>query len=138
MVEANPSLARSQRQAQRQAIAVQVLCERRAREEIKDQIRRQGKVKLSRVPQREITAMARDRLFEDADNRAKLIAEARPIVDQWTAEGFFGKRAAQRQLERNSQDCTSREALSRSHFCCAKVMIEMELRGDSRLRQGEH
>ena len=65
MVEANPSLARSQRQAQRQAIAVQVLCERRAREEIKDQIRRQGKVKLSRVPQREITAMARDRLFED-------------------------------------------------------------------------
>ena len=44
MVEANPSLARSQRLAQRQAQAVRVLCERRAQEEIKDQIRRQGKV----------------------------------------------------------------------------------------------
>jgi hypothetical protein len=38
--------------------------------------------------------MARARLFEDAAYRAKLIAEARPIVDQWTAEGFFGKQAA--------------------------------------------
>jgi hypothetical protein len=47
--------------------------------------------------------MARARLFEDGEYRARLIAEARPIVDQWTAEGFFGKRAAQRQLERNSQ-----------------------------------
>ena len=39
----------------------------------------------------------------DAAYRARLIAQARPIVEQWTAEGFFGKRAAQRQLERNSQ-----------------------------------
>ena len=76
MVEATPSLTQAQRQAQRQAIAVQVLCERRAREEIKDQIRRQGKVKLSRVPHREITAMARARLFEDGEYRARLVAEA--------------------------------------------------------------
>ena len=96
-------------QAQRQWIAVQVLCERRAREEIKDQIRRQGKVKLSRVPHREITAMARARLFEDGEYRARLVAEARPIVDQWTAEGFFGKRAAQRQLERNSRVMSKEE-----------------------------
>jgi hypothetical protein len=92
MVEANPSLARSQRQAQ----AVRVLCEGRAREEIKDQIRRQGKVKLSRVPARVITALARARLFEDAEYRARLIAEAKAVVEQWRAEGFFGKRAAQR------------------------------------------
>jgi hypothetical protein len=102
MVEATPSLTQAQRQAERQVIAVRVLCERRACEEIKDQIRRQGKVKLSRVPARDITAMARARLVEDAEYRARLIEEARPIVDQWTAEGFFGKRAAQRQLERNS------------------------------------
>ena len=95
MVEANPSLARSQRQAQRQAQAVRVLCEGRAREEIKDQIRRQGKVKLSRVPARVITALARARLFEDAEYRARLIAEAKAVVEQWRAEGFFGKRAAQ-------------------------------------------
>jgi hypothetical protein len=94
MVEANLSLTQAQRLAQRQAQAVRVLCERRAQEEIKDTIRRQGKIKLSKVPRREIIAMARARLFEDADYRAKLIAEARPIVDQWTAEGFFGRRAA--------------------------------------------
>ena len=93
MVEANASLARSQRQAQRQAIAVQVLCERRAREEIKNQIRRQGKIKLNKVPHREIVAMARARLFEDAKYRAKLIADAKLIVEQWRAEGFFGKAA---------------------------------------------
>jgi hypothetical protein len=103
MVEANLSLARSQRLAQRQHQAVRVLCERRAQEEVKDRLRREGR-KLSKVPHREIIAMAKARLFEDADYRAKLIAEARPIVDQWTAEGFFGKRAAQRQLERNSKN----------------------------------
>jgi hypothetical protein len=91
MVEATPSLTQAQRQAQRQVIAVRVLCERHAREEIKDQIRRQGKVKLSRVPQREIIAMARARLFEDAEYRARLIAEAKRVVEQWRVEGFFGK-----------------------------------------------
>ena len=62
MVEANPSLAQAQRLAQRQVIAVRVLCERRAQEEIKDRLRREGKVKLSRVPRREIIAMAKARL----------------------------------------------------------------------------
>lgn len=103
MVEANPSLTQAQRQAQRQAQAVRVLAMHAAKHEVKEAIRREGKVKLSRVPQREIIAMARARLFEDGEYRAKLIAEARPIVDQWTAEGFFGKRAAQRTLERNSK-----------------------------------
>jgi hypothetical protein len=94
MVEATPSLTQAQRQAQRQALAEQVECEPRAREEIKDQIRRQGKVKLSRVPHREITAMARARLFEDAEYRSRLIEEAKVIVEEWRVEGFFGKRAA--------------------------------------------
>ena len=89
-----PAPNHAQRLAQRQAIAVRVLCERRAQEEIKDQIRRQGKIKLSKVPRHHIERLARDRLFEDGEYRARLIAEARPIVDQWTAEGFFGKRAA--------------------------------------------
>ena len=109
MVEAISSLTQAQRLAQRQLQAVRVLCERRAQEEIKDQIRRQGKIKLSKVPRREIIAEAKARLFEDVEYRAKLIAEARPIVDQWTAEGFFGKRAAQRQLERNSKRLSNSE-----------------------------
>ena len=93
MVEAIHSLTQAQRVAQRQVIAVRVLCERRAQEEAKDEIRRQGKIKLSKVPRREIIAMARAAIL-DAAYRARLVAEARPIVDQWTAEGFFGKRAA--------------------------------------------
>ena len=42
MVEATPSLTQAQRLAQRQAQAVRVLCERRAQEEIKDRLRREG------------------------------------------------------------------------------------------------
>ena len=94
MVEATPSLTQAQRLAQRQAQVVLVLTKQRAIAELKDQIRRQGKIKLSKVPQHEFVAMARTRLIDDAAYRTRLIAEARPIVDQWTAEGFFGKRAA--------------------------------------------
>ena len=83
MVEAISSLARSQRQAQRQWIAVQVLCERRAQEEIKDQIRREGRVKLRSVPRRDIVRLARERVMADAAYRAKLIAEAKLIVERW-------------------------------------------------------
>ena len=81
MVEANLSLARSQRLAQRQHQAVRVLCERRAQEEIKDRLRREGH-KLSKVPRREITAMARAAIL-DAAYRTRLIAEARAIVERW-------------------------------------------------------
>jgi hypothetical protein len=101
MVEATPSLTQAQHQAQRQTQAVRVLAMHAAKREVKEQLRSQG-IKVSRVPHREITALAKARLFEDGAYRARLIAEARPIVDQWTAEGFFGRRAAQRQLERNS------------------------------------
>ena len=76
MVEANPSLARSQRQAQRQAHAVRVLAQQRAREEVKAAIRREGRVKLSAVPARDITGMAEALVIADAAFRAKIIAEA--------------------------------------------------------------
>ena len=94
MVEAISSLTQAQRQAQRQLQAVRVLCERRAQEEVKDQIRREGRVKLRSVPRREIIAMARTRLVDDAAYRARLIEEAKLIVEEWRVEGFFGKRAA--------------------------------------------
>jgi hypothetical protein len=83
MVEAIHSLTQTQRLAQRQLQAVRVLCERRAQEEIKDQIRREGRVKLRSVPRREIIAMARAAILKDAAYRAKLIAEAKRMVEQW-------------------------------------------------------
>ena len=38
--------------------------------------------------------MARAAILEDAAYRARLIAEAKRVVEEWTAEGFFGKQAA--------------------------------------------
>ena len=88
-------------------IAVRVEAQRRAREEVKAQIRREGRVKLSEVPSREITMMAEAAVIADAAFRAKLIAEAKRVVEQWRVEGFFGKGKAgdaRTSFERNS--CT--------------------------------
>ena len=46
-------------------IAVRVEAQRRAREEVKAKIRREGRVKLASVPSREITAQADARHLED-------------------------------------------------------------------------
>jgi hypothetical protein len=90
MVEAVSSLtpSRAQRQAQRMHHAVRVEAMRRAREEVKAAIRREGRIKLCSVPSREITAMAEDYI---RDHR-EIIAEARARVEQWAAEGMFGPR----------------------------------------------
>ena len=91
MVEATPSLTQPQRQAQRQAQAVRVLAMHTAKREVKHAIRREGRVKLRSVPHREIKRLARARLFEDAEYRWRLIADAKRVVEQWRVEGFFGK-----------------------------------------------
>jgi hypothetical protein len=83
MVEASLSLTQAQRQAQRQAQAVRVLAMHAAKREVKEAIRREGKVKLRSVPHREIVAMARARLFEDAAYRTRLIADAKAVVERW-------------------------------------------------------
>ena len=87
MVEAISSLARSQRQAQRLLLATKVEAMRRAREEVKAQIRREGRIKLCSVPPREITSMAEAYILAHRE----LIVEARARVEQWRVEGFFGK-----------------------------------------------
>jgi hypothetical protein len=91
-----PAMSQAQRQAlaQRQARAVAVLVRRSAVEATKHQLAARG-IKRGSVPMRDLVAMAEARLVADVAWRAKLIAEARAVVDQWTAEGFFGKRAAQ-------------------------------------------
>ena len=95
MVEATPSLTQAQRLAQRQAQAVRVLAMYAAKQEMEDRLRREGKVKLSRVPRHHIERLAKARLFEDAEYRSRLIEEAKLIVEEWRSEGYFGKRAAQ-------------------------------------------
>ena len=67
IVTQTPAPNHAQPQAERMRIAVRVEAQRRAREEVKAQIRRGGRVKLSEVPAREITAMAEARLIEDVE-----------------------------------------------------------------------
>ena len=75
------------RAAERMRITVRVEALRRAREEVKAQIRREGRIKLCSVPSREITAMAEAYIL----SHREIIAEARARVEQWRVEGFFGK-----------------------------------------------
>ena len=83
MVEAIHSLTQAQRLAQRQAQAVRVLAQQSAMREIKEQIRREGRIKLRSVRRSEIIAMANAKVMADAAYRAKLIAEAKAIVESW-------------------------------------------------------
>jgi hypothetical protein len=116
MVEANPSLARSQRQAQRQAermrMATRVEAMRRAREEVKAQIRREGRIKLSAVPAREITAMAEAYVL----SHREIIAEARAKVERWRVEGYFGKAAQNlRVMSKEEKHVTQALPLNETH-----------------------
>jgi hypothetical protein len=98
MIETNssvaqaPAMSHAQRQAlaQRQARAVRVEALRRAKAETKHQLAARG-LKLMLIPAREIVVMAEAYVA----SHPELIAEARETVLRWTAEGFFGKRAAQ-------------------------------------------
>ncbi len=66
------------------------LCMMRSKSAVKDAIRRQGTRKLSQAPSAEITAMAK--VFF-AQHHERLIADAIPVIEQWLATGFFGRKA---------------------------------------------
>jgi len=97
---AHASLAELQAKLHHAAIT---FAHREAQAAIKRQLQAQGRRKPSQVPMREIALAAKEYLAAHPE----LIAEAKPIVEQWRREGFFGKRAA-RIAERNSQ-VTSKE-----------------------------
>jgi hypothetical protein len=92
MVEASHSLQQSQRQAQLHASmarAAITLAHREAEKAVKRSLAARG-IKLQLIAKREITVMAREYLA----SHPQLIEEAKPIIEQWRREGFFGKRAA--------------------------------------------
>jgi hypothetical protein len=78
--------------------AIVTLARQRAIREVKREFQRQG-LKCNRMAHREIVAVAEEYL---AKHRAELIREASETVDQWLAEGFFGKRAQRAWLQRAS------------------------------------
>ena len=96
MVEAIHSLTQTQRLAQRQLQAVRVLCERRAQEEIKDQIRREGRVKLRSVPRREHRKAGQGEgdggcsLSRKANRRGKADRRALALGATWRAAHNLG------------------------------------------------
>ncbi len=65
------------------------LARQRAEKEVKRRLAAQG-FKPQYIAKREIVAMAR----EYFSAHPELIDEAKPIIEQWRREGFFGKRAA--------------------------------------------
>ena len=93
MIETNASVHQADRQAQLRARLSQAaitLARQQAEKAVKRQVQAEGRRKLSQIAHREIVALARDYLAEHPE----LIPEARPIIEQWRVEGFFGKRAA--------------------------------------------
>jgi hypothetical protein len=88
MVEANHSLQQAKLRASMGRAAI-TLAHREAEKAVKRSLAAQG-IKPQYVAKREISLAAREYLAQHPE----LIAEARPIVQRWVAEGFFGKRAA--------------------------------------------
>ena len=88
MVEAIPSLQQVALQA-RLAHAAITLARQQAEKTVKQALKGQG-LKPQHIARREIVTMAKDYLAAHPE----LIAEAKPIVEQWRKEGFFGKKAA--------------------------------------------
>ena len=72
----------------RMALRVEVQC--RAEIAVRQAIRDEGRRKVSQVPRREIKLAA----IAYIAKHPELIERMKPIVEQWRAEGFFGKRAA--------------------------------------------
>ena len=65
-----------------------MLAQHRARNAVKAELRKQG-LKVSHYAAREISSWAQVYL----DDHPNLIAEAKPVVEAWFAQGVFGKRA---------------------------------------------
>jgi hypothetical protein len=87
MIETIPTIPQPLRS--RLAQAAITLAQREAEKVVKRSLAAKG-IKPQLITKREITAMAKAYLAE----HPQLIAEAKPIVEQWRREGFFGKRAA--------------------------------------------
>jgi hypothetical protein len=95
MVETIPSLHQAALRA-RLARATIILARQQAEKAVKLALKGQG-LKPQYMARREIVVLATEYLAKHPE----LIAEAKPIVERWRREGFFGKRAAR--AERNSQ-----------------------------------
>jgi hypothetical protein len=77
------------------AIGTLALARFAARKAVKLQLRAKGR-RPTHIAPREINALAEEYLRQHRD---RLLPEARALVERWTAEGVFGKRAQRALLE---------------------------------------
>jgi hypothetical protein len=96
--------ARAKREAQQaelhRRIVLRVEVQRRAEIAVRQAIRDEGRRKVSQVPRREIKLAA----IAYIAAHPELIAQVKPIVEQWRAEGFFGRQAAIRNPHRGAEE----------------------------------
>ncbi len=88
----HPSTAEIDELEARRRRAVATVVQQGAIRAVKRQLQMRG-LKPQYISRREIVAAPNEYLRDHPSIRAELIAEAREIVDQWQAKGFFGKRA---------------------------------------------
>ena len=93
----------------------------------KRQLAAQG-LKVNHFSRRDLVAHA-ETYF--ADHRETLIAEAREVVAQWGAKGYFGRRS---KLNTDA----SREGLNRKGFCRADITLKSRNENDNRICKGQH
>jgi len=79
--------------------AAHILAQLRARQAVKDQLRKRG-LKVSHYAARDITVMACEYF---AEHRSELLPPAIETITRWTLAGEFGKRAQRAALERFAQ-----------------------------------
>ena len=92
-------------------MAVRVEALRRARAEVRAAIQLEGKIKLSAVPAREITAQAEAYILAHCE----LIVEARAKVGRWRVEGFLERLHELESYDQRGKACDARLLLNETH-----------------------
>jgi hypothetical protein len=83
-----------------------MLATMRARQAVKDQLRREG-LKVSHYAAREITLLANDWL---AQHREEVMPECLATITKWTLRGDFGKRTQRALRAKLSSDAQTQKA----------------------------
>jgi hypothetical protein len=118
MAEAKRSI--QQIAAIRITTAANVLAQLRARDAIKDQLRKQG-LKVSHYAARDVTAMACEYLSQ---HRSELLSSAIETIKRWTLAGESGKRA-QRALAQAQCAELRTNAEAKEHCSDKQISVQM-------------
>jgi hypothetical protein len=109
-----------------------------ARKEIKRNIQREGRIKLSRVPAREIERMAKVMVMERRDEFLARVKASPVVQDELRRLQAKDERERRRGLERNFKHLSNSESLGSQGLRLNDVTHRIERRNDSRPCSREH